>query len=139
MYLTPKVEEHLKSEDEVVKEEIPSWSELLEEEEDSVGVLEPLPIDTIIDSIDTLIIDVNRFSPSYATHNTSTLPDSLKLKGSEIAFKRLYGFFEKLESINDSDNVPLEVFHWGDSQIEGDRISGLLRSSWQKSWGGTSI
>ena len=68
MYLTPKVEENFKSEDEVVKEEIPSWSELLEEEEDSVGVVEPLPIDTIIDSIDTLIIDVNRFSPSYATH-----------------------------------------------------------------------
>ena len=85
MYLTPKVEEHLKSEDEVVKEEIPSWSELfLEEEEDSVGVVEPLPIDTIIDSIDTFIIDVNRFSPSYATHNASTIPDSLKLKGSEI-------------------------------------------------------
>ncbi|MBI49506.1 MAG: hypothetical protein CL850_04380 [Crocinitomicaceae bacterium] len=137
MYLAPKVDEHFKSEDEVVKEEIPSWSELLEEEEDSVGVVEPLPIDTIIDSIDTLIIDVNRFSPSYATHNASTLPDSLKLKGSKIAFKRLYGFFEKLESINDSDNVPLEVFHWGDSQIEGDRISGVLRSSWQKSWGGS--
>ena len=137
MYLTPKVEEHFKSEDEVMKEEIPNWSELLEEEEDSVGVVEPLAIDTIIDSIDTLIIDVNRFSPSYATHNTSTLPDSLKLKGSEIAFKGLYGFFEKLESINDSDNIPLEVFHWGDSQIEGDRISGVLRSSWQKSWGGS--
>ena len=98
MYLTPKVEEHFKSEDEVVKEEIPSWSELLEEEEDSVGVVEPLTIDTIIDSIDTLIIDVNRFSPSYATHNASTLPDSLKLKGSEIAFNGLYGFFENLEN-----------------------------------------
>ena len=106
MYLTPKVEDHFKSKDEVVKEEIPSWSELLEEEEDSVGVLEPLAIDTIIDSIDsidsidTLIIDVNKFSPSYATHNTSTLPDSLKLKGSEIAFKRLYGFFEIISGIS---------------------------------------
>ena len=137
MYLAPKVEEHFKSEDVVVKAEIPNWSELLEEEEDSVEIVEPLPIDTVIERIDTLIINANRFNPSYATHNTSTLPDSLKLKGSEIAFKGLYGFFEKLETIYESDSLPLEVFHWGDSQIEGDRISGVLRSSWQKSWGGS--
>ena len=137
MYLAPKVEEHFKSEDVLMKEEIPNWSELLEEEEDSVEIVEPLPIDTVIESINKLIIDANRFRPIYATHNTSTLPDSLKLNGSENAFKRLYRFFEKLETIHESDSLPLEVFHWGDSQIEGDRISGVLRSSWQKTWGGS--
>ena len=34
------------------------------------------------------------------------------------------------------DGAPITVLHYGDSQIEGDRISGTLRHQWQERWGG---
>lgn len=59
------------------------------------------------------------------------IPGSLRIRipeGEQAAFHRL---FSKLEN-----GEPVQVLHYGDSQIEGDRISGTLRKRWQKRWGG---
>ena len=59
------------------------------------------------------------------------IPGSLRIRipeGEKAAFHRL---FSKLEN-----GEPVQVLHYGDSQIEGDRISGTLRKRWQKRWGG---
>lgn len=46
----------------------------------------------------------------------------------------LYSFFKKL---NLSAKKRMRIFHYGDSQIEGDRISGYLRNKFQKRFGGS--
>ena len=59
------------------------------------------------------------------------IPGSLRIRipeGEKAAFHRL---FAKLEN-----GEPVQVLHYGDSQIEGDRISGTLRKRWQERWGG---
>lgn len=42
-------------------------------------------------------------------------------------------FFLALENVQET---PVRVFHFGDSQIEGDRMTGYLRNEFQKKYGG---
>lgn len=59
---------------------------------------------------------------------------NLQLQGSDRAFAWLGNFFSAL---NESHRKPpIHVIHYGDSQIEGDRITGYLRNAWQAIWGG---
>ena len=73
---------------------------------------------------------------SYGREDAANVlhPDLL-LQGNERAFERLASFFSKLNAPVRSPS--LHVFHFGDSQIEGDRITGVLRSKWQETWGGS--
>lgn len=59
---------------------------------------------------------------------------TLQLKGKPEAFSQLGYFFAALNSEN--RKPPIHVLHFGDSQIEGDRITGFLRNAWQGIWGG---
>lgn len=144
MFIAPEVIEYIKIETEIVEEnEIDSKqaiAEIIDEEDDFELELDSIPIQVEIveDSVVEKMFEINfnRWNPSYASHNSTTIPDSLKFLGSKVAFEKMHRFFEKLEYISEDDVNPVEIFHWGDSQIEGDRISGVLRSSWQKSWGG---
>lgn len=61
------------------------------------------------------------------------VPASWALTGSARAWYGLRRFFERLPR---AKQQRIEVYHWGDSQIEGDRISSVLRSAWQSRWGG---
>ena len=131
MYLAPIIEDEFLKEEKQITVEIPEWSELLDTikvEVDTTLLIDTLTIDSVI--VDSIKIDFNRWVPDYVN---DSLPDSIKINGAN----HLHSFFAKLESISSEDTEPIEIFHWGDSQIEGDRISGVLRSSWQKSWGGS--
>ena len=60
------------------------------------------------------------------------LPPALRLsipESAQWAFGRLFAQLEQQGEVH--------VLHYGDSQIEGDRISGIMRHSWQKRWGGS--
>ncbi len=46
----------------------------------------------------------------------------------------LFTFFEKLDN---SHKKRVRILHYGDSQIEGDRITGYLRNRFQKQFGGS--
>ena len=48
----------------------------------------------------------------------------------------LAGFYAALDS---SCNRPVRVVHYGDSQIEEDRITNILREQWQKQYGGGGV
>ncbi len=61
------------------------------------------------------------------------LPPSWKIAGSARAWFQLGTFFQKLEQAH---RMQVDVYHWGDSQIEGDRITGALREHFQKKHGG---
>ena len=49
----------------------------------------------------------------------------------------LANFYKKLDKIKDGELV--RVLHFGDSQIEGDRISGVIRSMLQEKFGGCGV
>ena len=61
------------------------------------------------------------------------LPASWKIAGSARAWFQLGTFFQQLEL---ADRMQVDVYHWGDSQIEGDRITGALREHFQNAHGG---
>lgn len=50
----------------------------------------------------------------------------------------LYSFYSKLGRLNEFSK-PLRIMHFGDSQLEGDRISGVIRENLQKLFGGCGV
>ena len=48
----------------------------------------------------------------------------------------LLAFYQALEHAH---QIPVRVVHYGDSQIEEDRISNVLREQWQKKYGGGGV
>lgn len=77
-----------------------------------------------------------------------SLADSLKVfsddgrDSTRIRYPRndksvLNPFFEKLDSLKSQKNTLIRIIHYGDSQIEGDRISGYLRDRLQELFGGS--
>lgn len=50
----------------------------------------------------------------------------------------LYSFYHKLGDLN-SLKKPLRILHFGDSQLEGDRISGVIRENLQTLFGGCGV
>ncbi|NQX91706.1 MAG: hypothetical protein HRT74_06210, partial [Flavobacteriales bacterium] len=62
--------------------------------------------------------------------------DRLQIKFADDDTTRLAAFFNALAKEGQSAN-DIDVLHFGDSQIEGDRISGFVRNKWQERWGGT--
>ena len=50
----------------------------------------------------------------------------------------LFPFYQKLLKLKEADE-PLRILHFGDSQIEGDRISGVLRDELQDIFGGCGV
>ncbi len=50
----------------------------------------------------------------------------------------LYPFFESLLSL-EQNNKLIRILHYGDSQIEGDRITSYIREQFQKRFGGSGI
>jgi len=45
-------------------------------------------------------------------------------------------FFKALNELKSGKRSQLRIMHYGDSQIEGDRITGYIREQWQKKYGG---
>ncbi len=48
----------------------------------------------------------------------------------------LSAFFESLATLETSSSEKIRVLHYGDSQIEGDRMTDYLRAKWQTEFGG---
>ena len=106
MYLAPIIEEKYFIEDEIIIDEIPEWSELLDDEEILIEPIDSISVDTT--TADSILIDLDRWAPEYSIEEIS---DSLKIKRAQL----LHHFFEKLESISEDDTSPVEILHWGDS------------------------
>ena len=67
-------------------------------------------------------------------------PDTTVREHSEPPFEStansLASFFLALDS---AASMPIRVVHYGDSQIEEDRITNILRENWQKQYGGGGV
>jgi hypothetical protein len=106
--------------------------------------------EALFDKEQLKIKDVEAFLKQYETPIDSTaIKDSLKR--AELAFrkamlriqwpddddKKLNSFFESLENLKEGKSGgKVRVMHFGDSQIEVDRITRYLRNELQKEYGG---
>lgn len=68
-------------------------------------------------------------------------PKSLPIQRIEFdssGYEQLANFYEQLDSLEVTGGT-VRILHYGDSQIEGDRISSYLRSRLQKEFGGGGV
>lgn len=68
------------------------------------------------------------------------IADSILKVNQKLQYKNndksvLYGFFKSLDEVK-AKKTKIRVMHYGDSQIEGDRISGYFRNKLQSKFGG---
>ena len=77
-------------------------------------------------------------SPSLIANSPSPIVDTLSpiMPRSLTAPNSLTAFFLALDS---AASMPIRVVHYGDSQIEEDRITNILRENWQKQYGGGGV
>lgn len=108
-------------------------NDLVDIDSDSILILS----DSLTTQFHTDSID---FTDSIKTANTPFLPGSVKqkLEYPENNTQILYPFFYNLKKLKSSDDL-IRILHYGDSQIEGDRISSYLRYELQKEFGGSGI
>ncbi len=90
-------------------------------------------LDTLIVLKDT--IEATELVDSSLIHKFKGEED-LQLEYSDEFKPLLQSFYSKILTANSSGKV-IRVLHFGDSQIEGDRITRYLRASFQKDFGGT--
>lgn len=100
------------------------------------------------DSLDILSTDsasspiVNSQSPDTVSKAKldTTIREQSKHTQSQVSEQSeptlLRTFFLALDSV---DSMPIRVVHYGDSQIEEDRITNILRENWQKQYGGGGV
>lgn len=65
----------------------------------------------------------------------AAIRERMKIHGGPGGIRNLSGFFESAENANKNEEQ-VRVMHYGDSQIEADRITRLVRNELQKSFGG---
>ena len=102
----------------------------------------------LLDSLDILSTDsasspiVNSQSPDTVSKAKldTTIREQSKHTQSQVSEQSeptlLRTFFLALDSV---DSMPIRVVHYGDSQIEEDRITNILRENWQKQYGGGGV
>ena len=89
-------------------------------------------------SIDPHQLTKGGFPPdadSAAIQQLSLAKERMKIQFGETGFNHLSAFFTRAQSLAKSGGK-LRVLHYGDSQIETDRITNYLRNELQKRYGG---
>lgn len=94
-------------------------------------------LDSIVDNIEGLVKDLDQDAIDLKT--TSKIPDFTKIDTSKV--QRIVYPNDRLEFIaqlrESLHSGSCRIVHYGDSQLEGDRISGYLRNRLQGIYGGT--
>ena len=93
-------------------------------------------LDSIVKSIEEVIKDLDKVEEEATT--TSKIPDFTKIDTSKV--ERISYPDNRLAFINQIreslESNSCRIIHYGDSQLEGDRISGYLRNRLQGLYGG---
>ena len=122
----------------------PTLAEALDLKEDSIANYDLAIWDDSllvkVDTIDSILHDsVIQASTIAATDSVqhkpqSSMPDVNIVNTDSRAY--LAAFYAALDS---ASSMPVRVVHYGDSQIEEDRITNILRERWQKEYGGGGV
>ncbi|MFN3918173.1 MAG: hypothetical protein ACK4K0_10570 [Flavobacteriales bacterium] len=105
---------------------------------DVLSYLELLNLDNDLADEDTLIKHKGGSKKMGAPSDTSKIKIDNVFKKLEFGTNSpeiLYPFFEKLQKLSSSKGK-MRIFHYGDSQIEGDRITSYFRQKLQPKFGG---
>lgn len=92
-----------------------------------------------LDSINKEIIEdsvYNKNSVVIKKNNPGTIRQYLEYSDNDKTV--LYPFFDQLNDLKKTGDL-IRVLHYGDSQIEGDRITSYIRNELQKQFGGSGI
>jgi len=92
-------------------------------EEAEAWVLDSVAIDTLPESVVEVIKEVPKLDATLQMGQWDALAQ----------------FFEDLEDLKSGKRKNVRVIHYGDSQIEGDRITMQLRNSLQEKYGGRGV
>ena len=89
-----------------------------------------------------LYSDIVEEEESFGVQVRPANVDSLKQEVHRIQFAEenvslLYPFFRNLDQIASGHKRPTRILHFGDSQIENDRMTSLIRYRIQRNFGGT--
>ncbi len=95
---------------------------------------------------DSLTAQTSGAKDTLIAHSTSVKTDSAQASSEIYVHKNLYfnavgkenleRFFTRLKEV-DSTSAPLHILHFGDSQLDGDRITQYLREAFQQQFGGS--
>jgi len=114
-----------------------SLNELLENKNQYADLDDVLKRNIDIDSL--LNIYFNRKEENALIIDSDVLKKTIQgIEYGENGVKDLYPFLEKLKRLRSGGNL-IRVMHYGDSQIECDRITSFLRFKLQNQFGGTGI
>ncbi|MDR0798260.1 MAG: hypothetical protein LBN18_00655 [Dysgonamonadaceae bacterium] len=119
----------------------PSVEEALMQEPDtSANVLaamdameESLTMDQLVDSAAITHEQAYQDSLLFYTNFFETHPSRIYLPDNDLKF--FDTVFDQMENCR-KDNQVVHILHYGDSQIEGDRITGFIREQLQEKFGG---
>jgi lysophospholipase L1-like esterase len=99
----------------------------------------------IITNVDTLIVETKQDSLIQHSNVKGSLGNpsggkiisesSTQIHFSEIGLSKIHDFFAKLDNIS-STKEKIHILHYGDSQIEGDRMTAYIRQRLQEQFGG---
>lgn len=109
-----------------IKLEFPNLQEFL-----SLDTTETEDIDDIlakIDATDSIPSDISKLDSADQARLSLHYPSGDKTV--------LYPFFEQLDKVRTASRA-IHIMHYGDSQIEGDRMTGFIRSQLQSRFGGS--
>ena len=119
-----------------LKMEFPTLSEVLSTEGETPQPIDTIPADTLSPEellqmrMDALKAEKESEFLAYCQTNAARIhmPDG------DVSY--LDPLFDALE---EAEEHPLRVMHYGDSQLEGDRISSVLREELQERFGGSGV
>jgi len=120
-----------------------SFNELRESNENNYADISDIIENSGVDEdseIDTLAI-ISALNQLTAIDTLRANSDSLKRITHLIEFpangkESFYSFFSKLESLRETKEL-IRILHYGDSQLETDRMTGFIRNNLQKLFGGS--
>jgi len=92
----------------------------------------------LVEAVDTLTVENTRVDAQQILTSEILKSRRVPIETSDTLFLALKPFFEALSSGNPSRRQ-VRVLHYGDSQIEGDRITSFLRSRLQARFGGRGV
>lgn len=111
------------------------WSD-----KDSTTSVVPVPenavLDALIEATDSAVAPLlSGASKLLPVQQVAVLDTAIQL----VDVKLFAPFFQALERLSKDQNSRVRVLHFGDSQLEGDRITMQLRDAYQRNYGGTGF
>ena len=114
----------------------PSLAEVLAPQEEEAAPVDTIPEDTLTTEelmqmrMDALKAEKESEFITYCQTN----PARIYMPGDSVAY--FDPFFDGLETAGER---PMRILHYGDSQLEGDRITSVLREAFQERFGGSGV